>query len=367
VDRSALTEWAAAISTVDQTILDAPATSLPIPAPEDTRGSAEADIAAAAGADALAEIWAPQIVENPFAVVFDVVELFRQLRGDIYGNLPRAGDEVEFAVGLVARMRDFHLEQLAFASAGNAILRRLWRALDDGDTSTVANADLSTARERVARALGLAPDPNASGFWLPPTRWHPPRTAADVLDAVGPSVTPHELPLTDSQAVAKRSNEKVPGEPTGGRRGMVLGRDMYVCPFKLVSFKNRAGKITYVYSGPAFRGRVDPVSFATRHAAEIGLPGGTDLFQRCVRVATQIAGNEGFLDACRSADRGLISTGMQQWSMHNNNEMTVLLHRFQDRAWDHYDLFFGMWGSADASCWRTRSPTHRPRSTPPGR
>lgn len=345
VDRTAMGEWAERITASGVTMLGWSAQSLRLPDPERVRAGAELEIAASASASAIADAWAPRILENPFAVLFEVIELFRLMRGDVYGNVPRAGDEVEFALGLIAQMRDFHLQQLAFATGGNAILRRVWRALDDGDSSTVAAGDLEAGRRRVAAVLGVQQD--APDVWIPITRYRPPRTAAASADAIGPSVVPIELPLTDGQRVGGRKGPvNADGEPTGGRRGMVLGRDMFVGPNAVDSVSYGGG---YVYRGPYEKGVVDPIAFARRHAVQIGSDA-SPLLAKCVHVAVQIAGNEGYIDACRAADRAFISTGMQQWSMHTNTEMTVLLHRFQELAWDHYDLLFGMFGLLPRMC-----------------
>jgi hypothetical protein len=346
-----------AVGPADLALLTREAQSLDIPEPEDLRDEVTLEIADAASTADHARDFAGHLVANPFDVVFRGVEILRQLRGDIYGDATLSDQEIPFVLGVLAQLRDYHLDQLAFGTAGNALLRRFWRALTTGDRSKVSTADVTAACNRVGTALGLA---KAGSAWVEPTRWAPPTTAAEETAPTGPSVVPTELPLTPSQRLGGPTGKPLAnGEPSLGRRGMALGRDLHVGAPKAEEGKYTVAKAKYVYRGPAFLGVSvrDPVAFAEQHATEIGTTG-APVFEACVRVATRIAGNEGRLDACRSADKGIVSTGMQQWSAHENPEMPVLLARFQKHAWDHYDLFFGSAGLLPRMCAKGDETAH---------
>jgi len=96
------------------------------------------------------------------------------------------------------------------------------------------------------------------------------------------------------------------------------------------------------WSGPAYTGRVAVTPWARAHAAALRLTSAQE--QARLDVVLRIAANEALLDGSRAADKGTLSSGIQQWSIHLNDELPALLERFRVAAPDHYDLFFGTYG-----------------------
>jgi hypothetical protein len=97
------------------------------------------------------------------------------------------------------------------------------------------------------------------------------------------------------------------------------------------------------YTGPAHLGRVLPAAFVAAHPAEIN-PAADPRIDARSAIVVAIAPNEGRLDAARLRDRGILSTGLQQWTEHGNDEATVLWEHFRGLAPDQYDLHFGLYG-----------------------
>ena len=310
-------------------LLELPAVRLEIPDPKALREEQKQLVAAATNTPAtLGEGLADALLVNPYEPVFRALELMRQLA---------AASRLPFALTVVGRLDDRQANGLARTTGGAVVLRRLWETLANAGGSSTA---LQQARARVAAALGLVANAGEpGGFESPRKSW--------------PSVTPLELPdpvpagRTRQAEVAPRSRGD---EDPLGMQAMVLGRQL--CIGNTASTKQSDGT---TWSGPSYAGRVSPVTFANdpEHAAEIGASA-TPAFAAARHLVLEIADNEGWLDAVRAADAGLISTGVQQWSAHSNKELPVVLARFKELAPDHYDAFFGLYG-LDARMWAPAS------------
>jgi hypothetical protein len=309
--------WAADFPTDRFAELDTPAAALPIPDPDLLPGEVAPVLTGTA--DAIATDLADQLVTNPFDAVFRAYEIFR--------GLPAAGatSAQVIAQKLVEAISARELTLLASVTAGNAVLRRMWTALE---TSAEPGAD--DAREWVATSLGLHLDA-PSGTWSGPL-------------VVGPTAVPDELPRevvvpTKKPVFPKRATQKVerPDEDPNGYHRLVLGRDL--CVGDIASHTQRNGRS---WAGPAYTGRVLPGRWAAAHAALLRITGTVELARQ--EVVLKIAENEAFLDGSRAADKGMLSSGIQQWSIHLNDELPPLLERFRVAAPDHYDLFFGLYG-----------------------
>ncbi|MFG3604479.1 hypothetical protein [Micromonospora chersina] len=307
--------------------LDAPAQHLPLPDP----AALTADVTtwrAGRDLDELADAIERDLVGNPFEAVFRIVEILRQVAAE------DADDAVDLAAEVTGRLTAGELATLAGVSAGHGLLRRLWSLV--GPSSA---GDAEDARDLLGPALGLTR--TGSGAWQPP-------------DVIGPAVLPDELtPVPPAPPVKGKKPApqglvvpwKVAAENPGGRHTMVLGRDLCIGVTDSYTQKNGTS-----WSGPAYAGRLDPAQFIQSNAAAIGF---TTAAERArLRVVELIAPNEGRLDAARGADKGTLSTGIQQWSAHLNEELPVLLARFKRVAPDHYDLFFGMYGLQPEPWWR---------------
>ncbi|MEV0155739.1 hypothetical protein AB0H57_18610 [Micromonospora sp. NPDC050686] len=318
--------WAARFPAAAAVPLDAPAQHLPLPDPAALTAEVTA-LRAGRDTDDLADAIERDLVGNPFEAVFRIVEILRQVAAD------DADDAVDLAAEVTGRLTAAELAMLAGVSAGHGLLRRLWFLV--GSSS---DGDAQDARDLLGPALGLTR--TGSGAWQPP-------------DVIGPTVIPDELTAVPPSPPVKGkkpapqglvAQSKVVGENPGGRRTMVLGRDL--CLGSIDSHTQDNGTS---WSGPAYGGRLDPPKFIQTNAAAIGLTTTAELAR--LRVVELIAPNEGRLDAARAADKGTLSTGIQQWSAHHNDELPVLLARFKHIAPDHYDLFFGMYGLQSQPWW----------------
>ena len=218
---------------------------------------------------------------NPFADVFLVLEVLRSLGAD---TVETALSLLDVTVGHQARL-------LATTSAGNALLRRL----DDRACGGARGHDPA----RLARDRDLL-DRRSSG--------HPPVAApasrrASSRDSgsarrrgplgVGVAATPRRPP--PHRAGPRRRGRK-------GARGDDLGRQV-----------PRARLRRRMPPDPVHRGR--------RREAQSGATRAS----RRLAIVSGIAANEGNLDAVRQRDRGVISSGIHQWSAHAAKELPSLL------------------------------------------
>lgn len=274
----------------------------------------------------LADELIERLLINPYADVFCCVEVFRRLT-----NGPNAAGIMLVDQRLVDVLGLDRMELLAWSSGGAAVLRQLWRRL-----AKRRDEDGQSAFARVSAALRVRA---ADGRWPTPLE----------VELIDPNARPEpqEPPTLPTQRLAGKKK----GLETRVR-AMALGR--------LVAVGNEVPyKDPPLWVGPSYAGRLDPKVWLADHpnakAAVVvklgpdgtqaqGVPVPAEAVEERLEVVSRIALNEGWLDACRAADMGLISTGIHQWSAHNGAEFTVLVERFRAYAPDHYDLYFGLWG-----------------------
>ena len=150
-----------------------------------------------------------------------------------------------------------------------------------------------------------------------------------------------ELPETPQQQTDRngvgRWQQVRPSDPEGGSHRMVLGRD--VLAGEIGTF-GAAGHPQY--RGAAYGGRIAPRQFVQTHGPLLNPRNEARLAAR-LQIVEAIAVNEGFLDAVRMQDYGILSIGMQQWSAHADLELPALLWRFREVALDEYLLYFGLY------------------------
>ena len=302
------------------TVLELPAASLRLPEPNLLR-QVVATWRTGLSLDDMAAFVERRIVGNPFEAVFRIVEILRQV------ETTNPADAATLAVKITARVPAWELELLAGVTSGHALLRRLFTL-----ASRATGAEATAAVTAVGTALGLTR--TEAGVWQPP-------------ELVGPRVVPDELPLPPVAATAPLTAVNATDAPTqekaGGIRYMIHGRDLHL--------GQQTTENTKTWYGPAYGGRLEPASFIEANEALIGLT--SDAERARLRVVRLISPKEGMLDASRSADAGLLSTGIQQWSAHVNEELTVLLARYKNAAPDLYDLYFGMWGLQVELWWKS--------------
>lgn len=321
-----LTEWAAPPHWDDRWagLLTQPAEPLPRPNPDALATAVKAELDKPWDADAFAGRLRPRVLANPYETVFELVETMRQLRRD------HAARSLPFVLHFAKGVEREQARTLGWTTAGHAALRAFWRVLAAADPSALSQEDrnrLTRALEIYAHALGLRAKEGGG--------WHG-------LLEIGPSAVPVEPPLTPAQSYVTKKDPGGSGDrnPRGAHE-MVLGRSVTVGPVQ--TYKEKEPVTVPRWKGPAYAGEKDPRTFWTDHDDALGRDA-TDAQLAALDVALDIGASEGKLDACRARDRAFLSTGFQQWSIHTNTEMSVLLHRFERRAPEHYDLYFGMYG-----------------------
>lgn len=243
---------------------------------------------------------------NPFDEVFMLFAVFAQL----------GGDAVQVALGLTDELVDHEFSLLGTLTAGAAILRRIRTLLANATLTQAQQASAQRATQLISAALV--------------------QTAANGQKT---AVVPREVPETASQLTSRGSFQELrdsPDDPTGGLHRRVLGRDVAVG--KIISY---SGPPEFV--GPSFAGRISPTVWLTNNVLLVN-PTSDPTKAARLTVIEGIAGNEGWLDAIRLADRGIVSSGIQQWSAHAPKELASLLYRFAQSAPDEFDLFFGLYG-----------------------
>lgn len=240
------------------------------------------------------------VLTNPSAGVLLLFEVLRRPTPP--------GQAIDVVLAALDGMVAHQAALLASTSAGQAVLRRLDAVLADapGGTDPVR---LQRGRDLLAGAL--------------------------FLTAGGRRVPLRELPETAGQLTPRGpvANSLV-AEPPGGSHRLVLGHDLTV---GVVG----SDRLAPNYIGPAYRGRFPPAPFIVADADRLPQDPAS---QARLRVVTGIASNEGFLDAIRMRDAGILSSGIQQWSAHAARELPALLFRFKTLAPEEFSLYFGMCG-----------------------
>jgi hypothetical protein len=220
-----------------------------------------------------------------------------------------------------ASLRADELSLLATTYPGAVALRSLYRRLGDLAARGAHAASVDQAIQSLNDALGL-----------------PSGTAPVDLNQNTPTAVPRELPV--SQAWSRRPDQKRPtydatGERSDGRHELVLGRSFYA------GMWHNDNK----YYGPAYGGNreYEVGRYVAAHRAEVFA--GADATRTArLDIVAAIAPNEGFLDAVRLRDRAILSLGIQQWSVHVDDELNVLLFDFAESDPDDYDAHLGIYG-----------------------
>ena len=282
--------------TVAPPLLDLPDPMVALPQ------QAGALIAANPAALALGTALLESVLSNPFAGVFLLFEVLRELTGAV--------QPIDVALALLDGMVTHQAALLASTSAGQGVLRRLDAVLASAPAGTDA-ARLQRDHDLLTAALFAAPG--------------------------GANVAFRELPETIGQLSDRGPVPSAPAraEPAGGRHRIVLGRDVTVGRVREETISG------VTYRGPAYPGRLLPGPFATADSAN--LPTDAQSVARLAIVAG-IAPNEGNLDAIRLRDAGILSSGIHQWSAHSALELPSLLFRFKDLSPEEFSLYFGMYG-----------------------
>ena len=262
-------------------------------------------IGASTAAEVAADL-APGLLANPYAECLTAVEAMLQLEA-----ADAAGGHA-FAVALVDRFTRPQLDVLAWTTGGNAVLRRMWARL----------APSEALYGTVAQVLGL--EVRTPATQSQPAQYHPPQQRK-------PAVVPVEPPLTVGQTTF---DGKVVGATALGRR-LILG---------WAKFEG--------WQGPTTGGLLRAETFDAERGAAVPYLSSLTEEQVLARrhVVVSVADAEGGIDAVRLADSALISLGIQQWSVHVDTELSLLLAHFQRRAPDHYDVFFGLHGLGLVPC-----------------
>lgn len=249
-----------------------------------------------------------RVMTNAFESVFFFFKLFERLGAATF----------DVAMEFLSNSVNHQIQLLASLTAGNAILRRLQMALSNPPAGLSASrqSDLQHANIKLQNALGLSAGQIAT--------------------------TARELPETAQQRANRpggvgRWQQVAAQDPAGGMHRMVLGRDVLA---GVIAASNICG---VSYTGPAYGGRMSPAQFIQNNQALLNPLGDAVLAAR-LDLVSAISVNEGFLDAIRLRDRGVVSAGLQQSSAHVEIELPSLMYRFKTASPDLFMLYFGIYG-----------------------
>ncbi|QGN34363.1 hypothetical protein [Microlunatus sp. Gsoil 973] len=341
--------WRPLASALLKSARDTAVARLPIDDPDAVRSQVTADLAGVGDLTNLGPALAARTLRNPYEPVLYLYELFRQVHTD------RTDDEPGLGIAILAVLVQHQANLLATTTGGAAVLRRLWSALSTPAAAALPaarQADLVRSRRLVATALGLA---TGTG----PDSWQGPLE-------IGPTVVPREFSLPASASPRRRAPALevaavAAAESPDGQQSMVLGRQL------------SGGSIDKygVFVGPSYGGRVDPVDFIDDYADAIGSDPTQAVMDDRLKVVKAITHNEGWLDGARLRDKGMVSTGIQQWTVHGDDEATVLWEHFRGLDPDHFDLFLGLygmrtqiWGASDTAASPTPTPADLQAANP---
>lgn len=325
VNRVSLRTWAGAFNPADQNRLVEPAPGLALPGAAVPGGFPDALDTARTTAVTRLTGWPPadlpgvlpttygnRVLTNAFEVVFELVEVLRVLR------LTNPDGELAFVLAMADLVVAEQAYGIGWTSAGHATLRRMWDTLSAGRATPSAADAARFGRARTIVATGLRLHPKASDWFAP--------------QDFGPDVDPVELPL-DGMGNPIREDQ------SHAVYVSVLGREIPVGPPK---------SIVGGWKGPGTgtgKWPIDGISGVATQVHDAAFPAATSARRlACLDIVTRIARNEGALDAVQAGDAGLVSCGIQQWTLMGDDEMTVLLHRLQKNNPEHYDLLFGLYG-----------------------
>jgi len=292
----------------------------PLPFPDASADSADAQ-SLLTGIASITDVCAPvrgRLLANPSATLTATLALLAAI------DAGAAADQQTFATTLVTTtLATDELALLATLTPGAIVLRALYRRLAAAAAGAGATPATAAAISALNGALGV------------------PGTAAADLTQTGPSVVPGEPAASTGWRIRPDTNyhpADANGEPVDGWHELVLGRSIY-CGQK-ISYGG-----TFAFSGPAFAG-TKALKARAALAANLALVNPTNAAGLGARldVAARIAGNEGGVDAVRLADRALWSVGMQQWSAHHDDELTLLLFKLCAADPDAFDAHFGVYG-----------------------
>lgn len=258
------------------------------------------------------------LLTNPFRALYSTLALLTAA-DDVGG----ASDLVT-ALVLDALDAD-ELSLLAASRSGASVLRALYRRLAAaaaaGGAGNPARVDQAVAALNMS--LGIV---GASPVDLAVTT---------------PSVVPVELPTSPGWLTRPDVPGKTPaptdtnGERRDGRHDLVHGRDFY------------AGRLYTIgsYRGPAYRGNpeLEAAQFVHDHRLEVTAGADPRTLAR-LAVVEAVAPNEGYLDSVRLLDRAILSIGVQQWTVHVDDELDVLLWQLSVEHPDDFDTHFGIHG-----------------------
>ncbi len=257
-----------------------------------------------------------QLLLNPSKAVFGVLAVL----GAVDAASPTVATQ---AIALWTTLVDTtcsadELSLLAATLPGAIILRAIYRRLAGAAASVGHDPSVDAAIGALNAALGL------------------PGTAAADLGTVTPTVVPSELPTSTAwqqRPVVTKPVRDGNGERTDGQHQLVLGRAYFA------GLWTTEGK----YTGPAYLGESQyrAGTYCAAHHDEVY--GGADpTLTARLDVMAAISPNEGYLDAIRFRDKGIVSLGVQQWTVHVDDELNVVLWDLLTDHPDDFDAHFGI-------------------------
>jgi hypothetical protein len=253
---------------------------------------------------------------NPSKAVYQFLELLAAVDG-----VAAPAQEELWTTLVLTALRADETALLATTWPGAIALRAVYRRLFARASQPGHTASIDQAVAALNTALGIA-------------------GAAPVdLTKNTPSVLPRELPVSQAWSIrpdaTKHLTHDVNGEREDGHHQLVLGRAFYA------GLWGNDGK----YNGPAYAGNnaYSVSNYVAAHHDEVFAQADATTQAR-LAIVSAIAANKGFIDAVRLRDRGILSLGVQQWTVHVDNELNVLLWNLAQTHPDDYDAHAGIYG-----------------------
>lgn len=292
-------------------------TPTPLAIPDRTADAATAAALIAAHphlADAADEL-RTDLLTNPSKALYEFMAVWAA------SDPAAGGEQTSLLTALVTTaLSADELELLATTMPGAAVLRAMYRRLAAAATPAGHAASVDTAVAALNTALKITG-----------------ATAVD-LSSTTPGAVARELPVspawTTRPDVAKKPPTDSNGERLDGRHVVVMGRAIYG---GVVATEGRCSGPAYVGTGPY------ETSTYVRNHPEVAAGADARRLAR-LNVVEQIGPNEAYLDGVRLRDLAIMSVGVQQWSVHVDNEFDPWLWTLSQEHPDDYDVHFGSYG-----------------------
>lgn len=264
--------------------------------------------------------WQQRLRWNPYAAVLPIIHLLDKLSDD--------QQRVKLINAIfdrtTAAISQHDLDQIAQTSAGIVLLRAAF--LRSERLSAPLLAEVRNARERIATALGITVDTDLRA--CNPRFQDPPQEDLALEPPLPGSANPY----------GKRVNKLNFARSFLGRRVNLVWTEYH-------EWGGPSTGLGSLYPDQYFVGLEQPHWMPNEDCQRLtlverdGMPLTDAQLADRLRVINAIFENEALADGGRSADRALLSVGMQQFSFHVESEGTVLFRRIRGVSELWFDVF----------------------------